>query len=488
MSIFRIAICLLLMVHSAFGTTYFVNNETGKDTNDGRSKDRAFATIARTVKECKTSDKIVLANTGVAYREQLRLTNLGGTPAKPFVVEGNGAVLNGFKEIQSKEWESVGNDVYFKALVRRRYKKTYLKLSNGKRVYRLVKVSKAEELKPGEWFATDKGIYFKCNKGEPIDARQITGICYIQGLIIITNSSYIICRNLIIEYSLDDGIDGRGDCRGLFFENIESRYNSCQPISFHDRCEAVIRNAYFHHNGTGIVDVNHSRTSYYGVLVEENESGSCFNGGYHEMIDCVLRNNGKGRPQLGIRAIPVKHLLGYKNNPLENTSVFLKNVVISSNPKDDGKGISISQEGVNNQLIMENCVISGCKVAIQVHTIKPTEDSFCHITASAFVNCKVIISKSKPETKFRFYGDYNVYNPASVYWSGKKYSGSDLESFLKANGSDKESKIGTLILKDDGGLVDESGSLLKGKLRQVGPTYWLNTNAVFDELKYKNVP
>jgi hypothetical protein len=481
MSILRIAICLWLTVSAASGATYFVNNKTGKDTNDGRSKEKAFATFARTVKACKTSDRIVLANTGVAYREQLRLTNLGGTPAKSFVVEGNGAVLSGFKEIQPKEWQNIGDDVYFKALSIKRYKKTYLKVSNGKRIYRLPKVKKAEELKPGEWFANAKGIYFKCNKGEPIDARNITGICRIQGLIVIINSSYIICRNLTVEYSLDDGIDGVGDCRGLYFENIESRYNSCQPISFHDRCDAVIRNAYFHHNGTGIVDVNHSRTSYYGVLVEENESGSSFNGGYHEMIDCILRNNGKGRSQLNIRAIPVKHLLGYKDSPLENTSVFLKNVVISSNAEDDGKGISITQEGVNSRLTMENCVINGCKIAIQVHSVKPTEDSFCHITSSAFVNCRVLISKPGQQSKLRFYGDYNVYNPASVLLSGKRYRAADLGSFLKDNGSDKESRIGILTLKDNGGLVDESGSLLKGKLRQVGPKYWLDTNAVKDK-------
>jgi hypothetical protein len=89
------ATCFLLVVLSAaspgLGATYYVNNRTGNDAHDGLSPEKALATIARAVQAAKTSDCIWLANTGTAYREPIALTRLGGTPARPLVIEGNGA-------------------------------------------------------------------------------------------------------------------------------------------------------------------------------------------------------------------------------------------------------------------------------------------------------------------------------------------------------------------------------------------------------------
>ena len=475
---------LLFMNSTAFGATWFVNNKTGNDGNDGQGDGKAFATFARTVKACKTSDKIVIANTGIPYRERLSLVNLGGTPAKPFIIEGNGAVLSGFRAIQASEWKKAGENLYFIELDMKWFypSKSYFLCSDGKRIRRSTKASKAEGLKPGEWLPAKDGIYFKCDDGKTIDSCQITGVTLICALIMIRDSSYITCRNVVTEYSADDGIDGFGDSRGLYFENIESRNNGDQPVSFHDFSEATVRNCWFHHNGTGIVDVNASRTYYNGVLCEDNELTVGFNGGFHTMVDCVLRNNNGG---VDIRALPITHLPGCEKSPIENTTVILKNVLITETNRR-AKGIVLQMEGVKNQVVMEHCVIEGCQTAVWALLRKDPEDSFLHITSSAIINCENMILNDNPASKFRFHGDYNVYCPAGVNWLGKKYPPAELENFLKTNGSDQESKIGVLSVKENGRLVDAAG-LLTGKLQSVGLTYFLNEDEIFRGTMNKNV-
>jgi len=60
----------------AAADTWHVNNTAGDDANDGRSEKAVFATIARAVKAAKTSDAIVLANTGTPSREAIALSGL----------------------------------------------------------------------------------------------------------------------------------------------------------------------------------------------------------------------------------------------------------------------------------------------------------------------------------------------------------------------------------------------------------------------------
>ncbi len=89
--------------------TWHVNNLSGKDDNAGGSEKQAFRTLAQAVKAAKTSDTISIANTGEPYREPLALVRLGGTPSRPFVIEGNGAVISGLRKIDSDRWQKNGN-------------------------------------------------------------------------------------------------------------------------------------------------------------------------------------------------------------------------------------------------------------------------------------------------------------------------------------------------------------------------------------------
>ena len=98
-----LALVACLFAGTASAATWHVDNRNGKDTNDGLAADRAFNTIARAVKAAEVSDTLSLAKTGVPYRETIRLIGGGGTPAKPFSIEGNGAVISGLRSIATDD-------------------------------------------------------------------------------------------------------------------------------------------------------------------------------------------------------------------------------------------------------------------------------------------------------------------------------------------------------------------------------------------------
>ena len=82
-----VALVLVLAAAVAWADTWHVNNQTGDDGNDGQSAKTAFATIAKAVAAARTSDTIVLANTGLPYREPIAMRRLGGMPSAPFVID-----------------------------------------------------------------------------------------------------------------------------------------------------------------------------------------------------------------------------------------------------------------------------------------------------------------------------------------------------------------------------------------------------------------
>ncbi|MGI9456176.1 MAG: hypothetical protein ACR2NU_06405, partial [Aeoliella sp.] len=100
-SLFAIAILLLAMPLTGAETIH-VNNLTGNDRATGRTAEPQgdngpVQTLAAGAALAGWGDRLVIANTGVPYREILCLAGPfhGGSERQPFVVEGNGAVLDG---------------------------------------------------------------------------------------------------------------------------------------------------------------------------------------------------------------------------------------------------------------------------------------------------------------------------------------------------------------------------------------------------------
>jgi len=446
----RTLLILLLIRSAAVGATHYVDNRLGSDANDGQTQETPLATIARAVALSKTSDTIVLANTEIVYNEPILLVRRGGTPRKPFTIEGNGAVLSGLKRIQPDEWQEVGDDLYLFAIDDCPYGKPFL-ADGGKK---LTPGGSAEALAPEQFYwDREEGIYFRSGSGKR-PASYDLGASLITSGFATSSASYIVCRNLICEHFANDGFNMHGDCRGIYLENVVARYNGDDGISIHETGGLVVRNAHVHHNTFGLQDVNAARSCYNGVLAEHNHVGASFHGGFYSLVDCVIRDN--TGYQIEIAAASPQHLIGSDRNPICRTTLFADNVIVSG--KDSPAGLRV---GDGARAVVEHSVITGPKTGVLV-----LETGLCHLSTSVIADCECAVASESADV-FR---DYNVYHPGAMKWLGTDYGPDQWDAFRKQATHDEHSRIGPVTIAADGTVSFPEGSPAAGIEKPVGPT------------------
>ena len=445
-----VAACIAILVASVtFADSWYVNNKTGSDANDGRSAKTAFATIKRATSSAKTSDTLVLANTGVAYREPIMMVRLGGTPAAPFVIEGNGATITGLKPIKPDAWQARDGGLHFYPVVKKPYGFPALVC----RGTRLPVAKSAHAVGPGQFFWGADGILFRPEAGKPLADTPLEATLIVSGLTV-QSSSYIVCRNLISEYHSNDGFNVHGDCRGIVCENIVGRHNGDDGFSIHEAIGAVVRNAHFHHNRWGIQDVNASRSIFNGVTAEHNRAnGVNFVGGYHSLVDWVVRDNANA--QIDITANFPRHLVGSEQNPMCEATCFLQNVVVSGGPI----GLHVRNRA---RVTAWNCILVGSDTGVKVQ-----EGATCHLAMSIIAGCARLELDSTSKSFFR---DHNIYHPGRFRWLGTPFAPAQWDAFRAAAGHDANSLLADPLLATDTTHHPTPESPALKPKRKIGPT------------------
>jgi len=442
---------LLLVACPAFAATYHVNNQTGNDAHDGLTPEKPFATIRRAVQAARTSDTISLAKTSVAYREPIALTRLGGTPAKLFVIEGNGATISGLRVLTPQQWKKDG-EVYELAGPKP-YGWPYLVIDGQ----RTPPARQPDRLGPGEWVwitdSQDKAMgrvrFRPANGKTPADYRleaalEVSGVC-------IVSSSYIAVRNLISECHSNDGFNIHGDCRGIYCENIEARANGDDGFSIHEATDAVVRNGHFHHNGSGIEDGNLSRSMYSGIRVHDNTRlGVLFAGAFHSAVDAVVHDNPRN---FMMASSANRHLTGGPQSPLGETSVYLQNVVAW------GGGWGIHASG-KCRVMVANSIFARSQTGIEI-----LDEARLHLTKSIVAHCGDLELRCAGR---EFFGDYNLYYPGRFFAGQRTYQPKEWPEFLKAVGHNQHSSLEDPRLSADHLLTDDTPRQLDKET--IGPT------------------
>ncbi|WP_417386865.1 hypothetical protein [Gimesia sp.] len=455
----RIYSCLLLVwliitphfTSSASAASWYVNNQTGNNDNDGSSQTTAVATIAKAISLARTSDTLELANTGIPYRESILFRNLGGRPDRPFVVEGNGAVISGLNFLDTTRWENVKEDLYTFSLDKTPYGNPFL-VSRGQR---LPQVKSRELLQTGQhyWDRSENKIYFLCAAGKIPADYELEATLRISGLTL-TSASYIVCRNLSAEYFSNDGFNIHGDCRGIRLENVIARHNGDDGISIHESGGLVVQHAYVYDNFFGIQDVNASRSVYNGVLAERNQVGVSLVGGYHSLVDCQIRDS--IQKEIDIAGSNPGHMIGSEKNPLCKTILFAQNLSLFGNGNQTGLSI---RNGAT--AIIERSVISDSQTGLTVDS-----NSFCHVTQTAIVDCKTILKSSSQTSYF----DYNYYTPGQISWQNTLFETGQFSEYVTASKEDTHSHTGPLKVSADGIVEVPSGSKSTTAKLKLGPS------------------
>lgn len=417
-----IVVAVTVLGTAASAATYHVNNEVGRDSYNGLSAKPGpngagpFTTIQAGTVLLGAGDTLSLANTGVPYRESIIFFGVRGTPARPIVVEGNGATITGLRPLT--EWVKQDDGSYLCPTKGRPYGFAFLMVDGARR-----NPARKGEPTPELCVWDSTGVHFVPEAGKAIGDYEIEGTLLVSGLLT-SNSSYVVVRNLISEYHSNDGYNIHGECRGWYFENIEGRYNGDDGFSIHETIGAVVRSGHFHHNSFGVQDVNGSRTILNGVTVDHNKVGFSMIAGFRSMVDCVARDNTNA--QITLTGSNPGHLIGSAHNPICRGLGYLKNVLVMGGPT----GFSI---GRGASAMVEHCVFTGSDVGIRAG-----RDGTLHLTASIVAHCGKLELESATTNFFR---DGNIYFPGRLSWLGQVYTEETWDAFREAAGHDQHSLI-----------------------------------------------
>lgn len=268
---------LLTSAETGRGETWYVNNQLGNDRATGLSAEPQaehgpLKTIDVALILAKRGDRIVLANTGTPYREMISLMgpHHSGFPDAPFVIEGNGATLDGTVEAAPGAWRNVKDNVFAMRPRRLTYQQLF---SDGKPLTRSLIYAKydAAQLEPLHWALFDGLIYFR-TEGNGIPDEYNLRHAGLQTGVTLYNVEHVRVENLIVQGFQQDGINAHELVRHCELTDIDCRANGRSGISVGGVSRVEVVRGNFYDNGRVQV-----RTEGFGEL---------------ELVDCDVATNG----------------------------------------------------------------------------------------------------------------------------------------------------------------------------------------------------
>jgi hypothetical protein len=158
----------VVFVAAADARDIYVDNLAGDDTFTGtepqvtQNRTGPVRTIAKALRLASQGDHIVLENTGVPYRESVSLVGSrhSGYSFKPFIIEGNGAILDGSAPVPPEAWENYKGPVFRFRPPRMHYQQLFLNDRPAVRVFAKRESAEPPKLEPLEWCLFNGHIYF----------------------------------------------------------------------------------------------------------------------------------------------------------------------------------------------------------------------------------------------------------------------------------------------------------------------------------------
>jgi hypothetical protein len=247
-----------LPVSAAAARDVFVNNVDGDDAFDGRYAAYAARTgpvrsISRALELASPGDRIVLADTGVGYRESISLVGKrhSGSATRPFVIQGNGATLDGSAPVPPDAWENYHGPVF-------RFRPPYVAhqqlFLDGRPVARVFASPEADEpppLRPLQWCLFESQVYFAV---EP-DACKLPedyALSYAHRRVGITllHVERVAIVDLVVQGFQLDGINAFNGARGVTIAGVTCRGNGRSGITVGGASQVRIDDSLSGDNGT----------------------------------------------------------------------------------------------------------------------------------------------------------------------------------------------------------------------------------------------
>lgn len=220
----------LSLVSSGLAGDIHVDNLAGDDRSDGL--DGPVATLAKALRLAQAGDRIVLASTGQPYRESVSLVGSkhSGSAIAPFVIEGDGAILDGRVSPPADAWNHHRADVFYLQPARLGYQQLFIAARPAVRHPKASSEVSLPELAPLEWCWCDARIYFR-TEAQRLPSEYELSCCGLQSGITLYYVHDVVVRNLTIQGFCVDGICASDVVAGAEFERVTCRGNGRSGIN-----------------------------------------------------------------------------------------------------------------------------------------------------------------------------------------------------------------------------------------------------------------
>ena len=207
-------------------------------------------TIAKALRLAGAGDVIVLAKTNAPYRESISLVGSrhSGTAKEPFMIRGNGAILDGSAPVPAKAWESYKGAIFRFRPPQTGYQQLFL---DGRPAVQVAVGRSAEgppELKPRQWCLFGAYIYF-CVEPTKLPAdyrltytRQQTGIT-------LYHVDYATIADLTVQGFQIDGINLFNTARHVSLMDVRCRDNGRSGVAVGGASSVAIEGSRLGGNG-----------------------------------------------------------------------------------------------------------------------------------------------------------------------------------------------------------------------------------------------
>lgn len=256
----RIVTLIAVIAISLLGTSsardLFVSNTGGDDTFDGLTPQAMgdyigpTQTINRALHLARKGDRIIIANTGVPYRESIALVGNkhAGDGFRPFIIEGNGAVLDGSIETPLDGWEAFATDEFRFRPERMSFQRLFL---NDRP---LQFVPPTDEglvplLEPLQWSLVDGYIYFRVEPGKILQDYALSH-ARLQVGITLRQTQYVVIDNLIVQGYYLDGVNAHDLVYDTTLSQITARGNGRSGVAICGASEVELIRCLLGDNGT----------------------------------------------------------------------------------------------------------------------------------------------------------------------------------------------------------------------------------------------
>lgn len=250
-----VCLAIWLCAASAVARDIHVNNLTGDDRRDGWPS-RAYpgagpvATISKALRLVEPGDRVVIDNTGEPYREAISLigSRHSGTALGPFVIEGNGATIDGSIAIDPTQWEHVSGDVFAHRPKRMAFQQLFVDGHLADRVPCAAWGYILPKLHPLEWCLSGGKINFCVEPGK-LPASYSIGCCALRTGVTLYYVHDVEIRSLIVQGFQVDGISVYDVVRDARLKNVTCRANGRSGVFVGNSAHAELDDCVLEDNG-----------------------------------------------------------------------------------------------------------------------------------------------------------------------------------------------------------------------------------------------